>query len=129
MVDENLAKAYCPLLELVFGMNATMITDHFGDGCKDPEWILGMGKMNPKPIYFGCDLNISKKHFEREALKSVGGIPAIIATEGFVSEKFDRQAWKVIRHLPDFVDAVREKPQRMIAANFRTGKYEVIQIS
>lgn len=120
LIDENLSPSYCEILEIVFGFNAEMVAR----GCKDVEWIKRQKDRNPMPVYFGCDVNMSRSKVEIDALKSVG-LPCIVASQGFVNLRFDEQVWRVLRDLPDMRDIIAEDQRVFILVDFKNNKYEI----
>ena len=122
-VDEMLSPSYTLIMRIVYGFKAITIPGKFGKAAQDVDFILKLGKMTSKPILFGCDVKMSRRNVEIDALRTTK-LTYVMANQYFVQRTFEDQVWRVLQYWPKIMDEVDKDPDRIFRVDFFSGKID-----
>lgn len=122
-IDNMLSPAYAVIFKTVYGFNAIPIKTEFGKDAKDLDFLPRLGRIHPRPILFGCDMQMSNTTLELDALASTK-LTYVLAHNNLVQERFEEQVWKVLRLWPKVMIQIDENPNRLFRVDFANAKIE-----
>ena len=108
-LDEHFSDDYCPILDVVFGMDVRTTKSVFGPSAQDQDWIPRLKIQFPHAVLFAADYSMSRTPLELNALVEAK-LPYILAINKFQNRRFEDQVWAVIKFLPAVIKEMDQRP-------------------
>lgn len=97
LVDENLPARLARALDHLFPFDHVIsVSDRFGTGAKDIDWITQLGSESGWIVISG-DRRITRNHAERAAFRQAQ-LTGFFLSKGLLKAKTEKQAQKIIGH-------------------------------
>ena len=128
LADENFQRLAVGLLEAFDTQNEIRpLTDLFGRGTKDVQWLRAAGRMDPKPVILGGDGQILRNRVERAALREAD-LTYVHLAPGWMHLKWPDFAWKIVKAWPAIVDST-QRVARPTVFEVKVGNLKVTLVS
>jgi hypothetical protein len=128
LADENFQRQAVQLLK-AFDQKITIryLTDEFGRGVKDIDWLASAGRMEPKPVILSGDGQILKNRVEKSTFRQAELIYVLLAP-GWIHLEWREFAWKIVKAWPDIVKST-QRVARPSVFEVKVGSLKVSLIS